>query len=332
MDTMMLRGTLPLGGTSVKFQNVVSSAPESLERTTEVAQTAEIDSDDLMCDLLSWRESAENLEEADEIISLITACYKEGATELSLLRFRSITKLPPLPPNLTKLIVSGWSSLKKLSGDLLPPGLSSLEVSLCPALEELSGPFPPLIKLDATGGYALKKVEDLPSSLEELILTECKLTSLSGVPLQLVKLNVSWNRELKALPTLPLTLTSLNIAGCGAMVKVPTLPARLKEFYVTHCGKLIELPEDLSQLQETSLNLLGCFSLQKLPIRLSPKCTSLNITRCFGLKGLSDTLSPTIEVIGCPKHLEDSLKSLRAKVATQKESEIPIQTSGFLDS
>lgn len=244
-----------------------------------------------------------NPEEAKQVISLLRDCHKKKATELRLFNFYSITRLPPLPKNLTSLIVAGCINLKKLPA--LPSDLVSLDIYMCGALEELPSLPPGLANLKVTGGDALEKLPTLPDKLKKLLLNGCgKLTELPRALPSLYELEVSWCCALKFLPpSLPSTLVSLNISGCDALTGLPDLPLGLMEFCVTDCSALTELP-NVSQYQWMSLNLLGCCSLLKLPDSLPRQLISLNLTRCHTLKALPSLLpkgliEANIITLGC---------------------------------
>lgn len=289
--------------------NLASRRVENLESTAP--KTSASDKKKFVETLISWRDSQENKQEANQICHLIKLCCVKNETELFLFDFYSITELPPLPPHLTTLKVSRFMALKELSSlptqlttlsvsrcpvfqklpDHLLPNLVSLEVSLCDALKELpTHLWPVLVNLTVTKCETLVKIpNNLPDTLEKLNLIECdKLAELHIAP-QLIELDISWCCNLKTLPQLPSTLTTLNIEGCRALVKFSNLPEGLMKFYAANCSALTEFPEKFPP-KLTSLNLLGCSSLHQLPEPLPPGLTHLNLTRCCALKALPSSL------------------------------------------
>jgi hypothetical protein len=258
--------------------------------------------------LWTWRNSTKNIDEADQICSLIKSCCVSKTYQLNLWNFYSIEELPLLPKKLTVLNVSGCMALKKIPNEL-PQNLTSLDVSMCSALKEILDLPKQLIKLDATGCKALVSLpNNFPITLKILILAEC--SNLSNLPDNmplLDELKVSWCRELKMLPILPPTLIKLDITGCCLLTRLPELPKGLEKLYISNCYALTELPENLP-VYLTNLNLMACCSLRKLPTFLPIGTTYLNLIRCNMLKEL-------------PGLLPESLKYEDSKVSITKFNE-----------
>lgn len=115
--------------------------------------------------------------------------------------------LPPLPPTLIVLFLSGNKKLKSL-----PPLPNSLEELL----------------IDDTG---ITELPPLPPNLERLEVQGSQITSLPELPLRLRTL-MCYNTQIAELPSLPSYMRTL---GCGStlITEMPTLPPYL---WLLGCG------------------------------------------------------------------------------------------------
>jgi hypothetical protein len=164
--------------------------------------------------------------------------------------------------------------------------------------------------------------DDLPETLEWLILADCKLlTALpDNLPESLSDLDLSNCRSLTSLPdTLPTSLECLTLSDCTSLAILPdSLPASLKELDLSNCGSLLAMPASLPAALEILL-LFNCGMLTALPDNLPESLTELELARCGALVALPDNLPESLEELdltGCaslaslPDTLPASLKEL----------------------
>ncbi|ECJ6124902.1 E3 ubiquitin--protein ligase [Salmonella enterica] len=151
-------------------------------------------------------------------------------TKLVIPRNNYLTRLPPLPPGLRKLIVS---NNKLTCLPRLPSGLLSLSVP----------------------GNQLTRLPELPSGLQSLWASGNQLTRLPPLPSGLEELIISSN-QLISLPELPSGLQTLSVS-VNQLTRLPTLPPGLQELAVS-VNRLTRLPGSLIHLSSAAtVNLDG---------------------------------------------------------------------------
>ncbi len=132
-----------------------------------------------------------------------------------------------------------------------------------------------LISLNLRGSN-ITYLNNLPSSLKQLICTETLISSLENLPPSLKKLHID-NTQISLLPELPLSLTELACSGLS-LTSLPNLPPNLKYLYIssTQISVLPELPNTLITL-ECGNSLLH--SLPNIPNNLHYiRCSGTNIS------------------------------------------------------
>lgn len=109
------------------------------------------------------------------------------------------------------------------------------------------------ISLDLSD-LGLSSLPELPTSLQELIISGNKLTILPTLPPSLLVLKAA-NNLLTTLPELPPTLRLLDVAN-NQLMTLPELPAQLRLLNVTQ-NQLTELPESITDMVSNSVVYAG---------------------------------------------------------------------------
>ncbi|EGW7637459.1 E3 ubiquitin--protein ligase, partial [Salmonella enterica] len=185
-------------------------------------------------------------------------------TKLVIPRNNYLTRLPPLPPGLRKLIVSNnkLTCLPRLPSGLLSLSVPGNQLTRLPELPSglqslwASGnqltrlpPLPPGLQVLTVSGNQLTSLPTLPPGLQVLTVDgNPQLTSLPALPPELQDLSVSDNR-LTSLPELPPGLQTLSVDGNPHLTRLPELPPGLQTLFVSNNPQLTSLPELPSELQ-----------------------------------------------------------------------------------
>ncbi|PKI36605.1 hypothetical protein CRG98_043025 [Punica granatum] len=201
-----------------------------------------------------------------------TGAFLRHLKELDIHYCHKLKCLPTVPSSLSVLRIGTCNSLERLPDLSNLKNLSILEVMQCHKLREIEGLGDllslkdlrtdncPITKLDGlesgrlksltalSAAWSLKRLPELPHSLEKLFLRYCVQFS-----------------EIEAVAELE-SLQELNINRCRSLRKLPNLSnlQRLERFNMRDCESIAEIPglEELSSLRE--LNIFGCKAL-KLP-------------------------------------------------------------------
>ena len=245
-----------------------------------------------------------------------------------------LTTVPPLPPDLKKLHLSG-NPLSALP-EHLPEGLEKLYVSgnelialpehLPDSLQKLNVSSNELIALPEHLPDSLQKLyvsdnklialpEHLPQGLQELYVINNKLIALpEHLPEGLQELYVNDNK-LSALPEhLPGSLRVLDVNYNKLSALPEHLPGSLRVLDVSH-NKLRALPEHLPEgLQKLSV---GSNKLRALPEHLPVGLQTLyvNFNQLIALpeglpEGLQELIVNDNKLIALPEHLPENLQTL----------------------
>lgn len=244
------------------------------------------------------REIRENTR--DRIVAWQAAGRADAPLDLSATSLREqaginekITELPPLPPRLQKVNVSG-NRLESLAAGELPDSLKELNVS-SNRLIELPENLPVSLEVLDVGRNRLQDLpEELPPALKELNVQNNRLDGLpEELPPALKKLNVRNNALISLPENLPASLEVLD-AGYNRLEDLPfNLPAALKKLYVRN-NSIFNLPEDLP----VTLEVLDVQhnQLVGLPVYLPAFLKELNV-RSNNLVILPNDLPAALEVL-----------------------------------
>jgi hypothetical protein len=247
---------------------------------------------------------------------------------------RGLDSVPPLPPDITSLVIShnpitDWRNLppglKVLHAEAtemrtLPANLSKGLIELNVANNVLGGAtlrFPPGLQSLDIGRNGLTALPALPASLEHLLVYRNNLRALpENLPPRLWEIDAS-NNELTELPArLPPGVQLLRVAQNGLSRLPDTLPGGIRELDVSanQLTSLPVLPDSLREL-EAGLNMLEELPaglprgletlgaarnrLRRVPYDLPPGLTLLDLQR-----NLIATLPPNIMTLrSCVIHL-----------------------------
>ena len=182
------------------------------------------------------------------------------------------SKFPEAIDKKGNLLKEGAAKVKKISsieGDIIGSDLEGIEGF--GNLEEISIEYiqspltisklpSSLLKLSIRGTFNLKRLPDLPQSLQELVCTHDNLTSLPLLPVSLHHLDCTGNK-LSVLPVLPVSLTKLRCKD-NPLSSLPNLPDNLEELDIefTNISNLPVLPTSLTWLLFSGNVDLGCLS------------------------------------------------------------------------
>ena len=172
-----------------------------------------------------------------------------------------VTKLDCSSSSLTKLNVSGCTSLREL--DCASNSLTSLNVTGCTALTDLRCYKNQLSSLDVSGCTSLTKLDCYDNQLSSLDVSGCTaLTELSCSSNQLTSLDLSGCTALTMLTCEHNQLTSLDVSGCTALTTLFCYYNQLTSLDVSGCTALTTLDCYNNLLRQ--LNVEGCTNLSSL--------------------------------------------------------------------
>jgi Leucine-rich repeat (LRR) protein len=212
-------------------------------------------------------EAVPPLEGHHHLRSLYVGTYKGSLPEsISVLAIDITASVPPWPPYLRALALTGGATMPKL-----PPQVHLESLDLLGSGAELAGPLPAGLRSFAASLRDLRDLRPILATIEDLDLTgspvssiellsqaarlkklvfcDSRLTEIARLPPSLTWLELCGSRSLRRIAALPTGLRVLNVSGTG-LRRLPRLPLILRELDIsnTDIRTLAGLPPGLETL------------------------------------------------------------------------------------